>query len=81
MNMERTLLQGQLVEANRKYATLKLEARNLIIAIRMHVNPHQPDIAALNMDEAKAATDRLHQVVTEVRYLKTQIQGLEEALG
>jgi hypothetical protein len=81
MNMERTLLQGQLVEANRKYGTLKLEARNLIIAVRLHANPHQPDLAALNVEEGKAAMDRLDLIVKEIRDLKSQIKSLEEALG
>lgn len=81
MNQERLILQGRMSEATRKLAGLKLEARNLISNIRMGIDPHQPDLAALPVDEAGAAMNRLQTIVYEIRDLKKQIAEMEESLG
>lgn len=78
MNIERIQLKGQLAEAKSKFKHLDTEAAALILLIRATLNPFEEDTTKLDIEKAVVSTNKLQEIVEELKSLKTKIQKLEE---
>lgn len=78
MNIERIQLKGQLAEAKAKYKNLDVEASALVILIRSLLNPFEDDTVKLDIQKALVSMQRLDELVSELKNLKSKIQKLEE---
>lgn len=78
MNIERIQLKGQLTESKAKFKNLDVEASALVILIRSLLNPFEEDTTKLDTQKVIVSTQRLDELVTELKNLKSKIQKLEE---
>lgn len=70
-------IKGQLAESKKKLRNLQTEAAGHIILARSLLNPYEDDLAKLEMDKVSSVTERLNQLVAEIRTLKEKIKKLE----
>lgn len=80
MNHERVLMKGQLAEAKDKLTNLEVEAKGLILIVRQYLNPYEPDITRLKIDQAASSMERLNTIHQEMVRLKKLAGELDEAL-
>lgn len=78
MNIERMQFQGQLAEFKKKFKNLDTEASGLVILIRSLLNPYEEDLTKLETEKAVASAARLNQITSEMKYLKSKIEKMEE---
>lgn len=80
MNIEKMQFQGQLAEFKKKFKNLDTEASGLVILIRSLLNPYEDDLTKLETEKALASVTRLNQILSEMKFIKTKIEKLEEEL-
>lgn len=80
MNIEKMQFQGQLAEFKKKLKNLDTEASGLVILIRSLLNPYEDNLTKLETEKALASVTRLNQILTEMKFIKTKIEKMEENL-
>lgn len=78
MNPEIAQLKGELAEAKHRHAEFDIEAKGLILQIRLLINPHEEDVTKLKTEQAFVSMKRLHQIKTEMGILKSKIDKISE---
>lgn len=80
-NAERLMQQGRLSECRRQKRELALEGKGRLNLLRQTLDPFEPDLTKLPLDQAKVELDRLTAIQDETRDLERQIADLEDFLG
>ncbi len=78
---ERQLWKGQLAEAEEEFEARELESKGLIQHLRNHLNPFEPDLTELKVDQIDSSGKRLVKLLREMATRKKRIKELQEALG
>lgn len=77
MNPEKMQIKGQLAESKKKIHNLRTEAAGYVILVRSLLNPYEDDISKLEIEKVASVTQRLEQLINEIRELKEKIKKLE----
>lgn len=80
MNIERTMLKGQIADLKKRLKDKDLEASSLIISLRIILNPYESDVCLIDSEKALVTMKRLNEIINEMRQLKEQLNKFEEAV-
>ncbi len=80
MSEENVLIRGRLATYKKDFERLDLSADSDITTIRNYLDPYEPDVTKIKVDEAKVTMDRLQETIVKMRKLNVQMTELEEAL-
>ena len=78
---ERTLMMGQLAQAEKKQAELRLKAEGLCATIRQDISPVLSDIEEMDIPRAAQMMDDLVMIHGELLVLQSRIARLNKELG
>ncbi|MBF0481281.1 MAG: hypothetical protein HQK81_06195 [Desulfovibrionaceae bacterium] len=81
MKDEIMLARGRHALLVRERRELSLEGKGLVQVIRAKLDPFEPDLAKLNVEEAEVSIHRLKDVQAKIREMDAQIREITEAIG
>ncbi len=78
MNPEIAAMKGERADAKHRFSDFDVEAKGLVLLIRMQLNPHEEDTTKLNTRQALISLKRLDQIRSEMTDLKAKIEQIED---
>ncbi len=80
LRQERLQAKGALAELRSRCTSLEIEAKGLILLLRLALNPYESDITQLPLQEAAANMQRLVELHKSLQDLQPRITKLEHDL-
>lgn len=81
MHNEYLKYQGMRAQLQKRAGELRLEGKGLIRLLRDILEPFQPDLTRLRLEEASAELKRLREIQCELLEIDRQLRELEAQLG